>query len=186
MANRINSVKKTTTNYQAPVIKDGKLSYSLYNSDGEKVGNTLVEPGTDMSNARNMYFTKGDDGLYTMSDKPSASVSLNEDTGNISIEAPKGFLDSTYYKEQVKPTLESYSQAYKLNSEAKFPVSFEEGAEEHDIQWYINEANKDISNMVSMELLRQEESKKAGQELSFDDLKVMNSAAVTYKDASGE
>ena len=186
MANRINSVKKTTTNYQAPVIKDGKLSYSLYNSEGEKVGNTLVEPGTDMSNAGSMYFTKGSDGLYTMSDKPSASISLNKDTKNISIEAPKGFLDSTYYKEQVKPTLESYSQAYKLNSEAKFPVSSEEGAEEHDIQWYINEANKDISNMVSMELLRQEESKKAGQELSFDDLKVMNSAAVTYKDASGE
>lgn len=186
MANRINNVKKTTTNYQAPVIKDGKLSYSLYNSNGEKVGNTLVDPGTDMSNASNMYFTKGSDGLYTMSDKPSASISLNKDTKNISIEAPKGFLESTYYKEQVKPTLESYSQAYKLNSEAKFPVSSEEGAEEHDIQWYIDEVNKEISDMVSVELSRQRESKKAGHELSFDDLKTMNTTAVTYKDASGE
>lgn len=147
MANRINSVKKTTTNYQAPVIKDGKLSYSLYDSEGEKVGNTLVEPGTDMSNARNMYFTKGDDGLYTMSDKPSASVSLNEDTGNISIEAPKGFLDSTYYKEQVKPTLELYSQAYKSNQNYKFSITGEDGTtKEKSIQDIINDLNAPLQN----------------------------------------
>lgn len=147
MANRINSVKKTTTNYQAPVIKDGKLSYSLYDSEGEKVGNTLVEPGTDMSNARNMYFTKGDDGLYTMSDKPSASVSLNEDTGDISIEAPKGFLDSTYYKEQVKPTLELYSQAYKSNQDYKFSITGEDGTtKEKSIQDIINDLNAPLQN----------------------------------------
>lgn len=186
MANRINSVKRTTTNYQAPVVKDGKLSYSLYDSAGKKVGQTYVDPGTDMTNASNKYFIKGEDGSYKMSDTPSTSLSLNKETGNVSIKAPKSFLESAYYKQQLKPTLEQYSQAYKLNPKAMFPVSSEEGAEEHDVKWYIEQANNDLANLVVMEDLRKTESNKAGQDLDFDDLKVMNSAAVTYKDASGE
>lgn len=184
--NRIDNVKTIKETRKVPKFVDGKLSYSLYDSDGNKVGNTLVDPGTDMSNANSMFFTKGDNGLYTMSDKPSASISLNEDTGNVSIKAPKGFLGSTYYKEQLKPTLESYSQAYKANPNAKFPVSSEEGAEEHDVAWYIDQVNKDLPNLVSMEYLRQGESKKAGHELTYDNIRTMNTAAVTYKDASGE
>lgn len=116
----------------------------------------------------------------------NSSLSLDKKTGDIKIKAPKGFLDSTYYKEQLKPTLESYSQAYKINPEAKFPVSSEEGAEEHDVSWYIDKAGKDLSGMVATEFVRQDESRKAGHELTYDNLKTMNTAAVTYKDASGE
>lgn len=123
MANRINKITTKTKTYESPITVDGKLSYSLYNDRGEKVGNTLVEPKTDMSFAKDSYFTKGTDGLWTMSDVPKTSISLDKNTGNIKISAPKSVTETDQFKQFIgEDQLKQYSQAYKLNKDYKIQI----------------------------------------------------------------
>lgn len=172
--------KRYTDNFSEASVN--QPVYNLTDETGKVVGSTNTLPEGIQSGQNYVY--RNSDGQLSAS--PETSIKLDTKTGNISIKAPKGFLESTYYKEQVKPTLESYSQAYKINPNAKFPVSSEAGAEEHDVAWYVDQVNKDLSNMVDLEYLRQDESRKAGHELTYDDLRTMNTVAATYKDASGE
>lgn len=139
-------------------------------------------PALAAASVNNQRLVKDSSGNY-VEYKPS--VSLNTKTGDIDISAPKSFLQSDYYKKEVKPTLESYSQAYKLNPDYKMPVSSEKGAEEHDIKWYVDKLNKDLPNILKAEDLRASESKRHGTNLSFDNLRTMNTSAVTYRNLDG-
>ena len=124
MANRINKVTTQTKTYTSPKMVDGKLSYTLYDSDGNNIGQTLVDPGTDMSNAKNNYFTKGANGLWEMSEIPETSISINEETGNIKIKAPKAVTETEQFKQFIdEEQLKEYSQAYKLNKDFKLQVT---------------------------------------------------------------
>lgn len=123
MTNRINKVKTRNDTNTAPLMVNGKLSYSLYDSDGNKVGQTLVDPGTDMSTAKESYFKKGDNGLWTMTDIPDSKISVNEETGNIKISAPKTVTDTDQFKQFInEDALKEYSQAYKLNKNYKLQI----------------------------------------------------------------
>lgn len=147
MANRINKVTTRTETREAPVMSDGKLSYSLYDSEGNKVGNTLVAPGTDMSNVKNNFFSMGANGLLEMSDTPKVNVSINEETENIKVAAPKSVIDNDIFKTQISDTLKSLSSIYKANPDYKFSVAGEDGTtKEKSIQDIINDLNAPLQN----------------------------------------
>ncbi len=119
-----------------------------------------------------------------------SKVSLDKKTGNVKITAPKNYLESEYYQNEIKPILKSYSQAYKINPDYKFPSSTstdgdDEESEEHDIEWYINNFNEELPSQVLAETYRQNMSKEIGTELSYDNLRTMNTVAVTYQDSTG-
>lgn len=144
-----------TKTYESPKTVDGKLSYSLYNNKGEKIGQTLVDPGTDMSVAQFNYFTKGDDGYWNMSETPKTNISLNTETGNIEITAPKSIVDTDQFKQFInEDQLKEYSQAYKSNNDFKVSVreKNEETGEEEDkevtIPEYIERLNSGLANYV--------------------------------------
>lgn len=123
MANRINKVTTRIKTKQAPITVDGKLSYSLYDSEGNKVGTTLVEPGTDMSGAKDSYFKQDEKGMWQMTDVPETKISLEESTGNIKISAPKSVTDTTQFKQFIgEDQLKEYSRAYKLNKNFRLQV----------------------------------------------------------------
>lgn len=153
MANRINKVTTKENIKSAPLFVDGKLSYSLFDQEGNKVGNTLVDPGTDMSNVAGKYFTKGDDGRLSMSDTPSIDIGINESTGNIKISAPDVLLESDLYKNTIKPELEVLSKQYKLNDQYKFEYTKynEDGSTEQtttNIPDYLIKINDDLTRYM--------------------------------------
>lgn len=84
-----------------------------------------------------------------------ASISINEETGNIKIAAPKSITDSDMFKQVFdEDTLKQYSQAYKLNPEYKISVreKNEETGEEEDkeitIPEYVQRLNSSIENYM--------------------------------------
>lgn len=84
-----------------------------------------------------------------------ASISINEETGNIKITAPKSITDSDMFKQVFdEDTLKQYSQAYKLNPEYKISVreKNEETGEEEDkeitIPEYVQRLNSSIENYM--------------------------------------
>lgn len=152
MANRINKVSTKTKTRQAPVVVDEKLSYSLYDSDGNKVGTTLIEPGTDMSGVRDSYFKKNDKGIWQMTDVPETKISLDESTGNIKISAPKAVTETAQFKQFIgEDQLKEYSQAYKLNKDFKLQVrekneeTGEEEEKEITLPEYVERLNSSLT-----------------------------------------
>lgn len=144
-----------TKTYKSPKMVDGKLSYTLYNDKGENVGQTLVDPGTDMSVAQFNYFTKGDDGYLHMSEMPNTNITLNTETGNIQITAPKSITETDQFKQFIdEDQLKKYSQAYKTNKDYKLSVTEknEETGEEEEkevtIPEYIERLNSSLTNYV--------------------------------------
>lgn len=118
--------------------------------------------GLNFSNVNNdtrTYTYKGEDGrdLFTqdIANLP-ASITLNEETGNIQITAPKEITDSEMFKRAFdEETLNQYSLAYKLNPEYKISITEknEETGEDEDkevtIPEYIERLNSSINNYMS-------------------------------------
>lgn len=141
-----------TKTYESPKMVDGKLSYTLYNDKGENVGQTLVEPGTDMSGVQDMYFTKGQDGTWQMSDVPKTNISIDSNTGKIKITAPKTVTSTEQFKQFIdEDQLKLYSQAYKLNKNYKIQVqekneeTGEDETKEVTIPEYIERLNSSLT-----------------------------------------
>lgn len=174
-----NTRRDATPQQRAENLSKGPYVVTDSTGKREMVNSTPTLIKAALSNQR---LVKDDNGNYT---EYKPTVKLNEKTGDININAPKSFFESKYYKEQVKPTLESYSQMYKMNKDYKMPISSDEQSEEHDIKWYVDKLNEDLPGIMQSEDLRASESKKYGVELSFDNLRTMNSAAVTYRGLDG-
>ena len=144
---KVDKTYTRTKTYESPKTVDGKLSYSLYDKDGNKVGNTLVDPGTDMSNTQSKYFTKGENGQLNMSDHPSTSVTMNPETGKITVAAPSMALKNETFKKSLSDTMKNLSAAYKSNPDYKFSITDEEGnTKEKSIDDVINELNAPSTN----------------------------------------
>lgn len=191
--NRINEIKTTTETRKIPKFVDGKLSYSLYDKDGNKVGQTLVDPGTDMSNIGGKFFNSGDNGYLNMSDIPQANISLDKDTGKITVQAPDLAVQNESFKNSLKDTLKSISAAYKSNRNYKFSVVNEEG---ENIEKSIDDVMKDINapaqnedgtlNKSSVQYLaaaaasmeRQKQAHAKNIELNDEDIIKMNTVAI--------
>lgn len=152
---KVDKTYTKTKTYKSPKTVDGKLSYTLYNDKGENVGQTLVDPGTDMSVAQFNYFTKGDDGYWHMSETPNTNITLNTETGNIQITAPKSITETDQFKQFIdEDKLKKYSQAYKTNKDYKLSITEknEETGEEEEkevtIPEYIERLNSSLTNYV--------------------------------------
>lgn len=153
MVGRINKVTTQTKTYEAPVVKEGKLSYSLYDSNGNKVGQTYVDPGTDMSGAEDKYFTKNEKGLWDMSNVPKTSISLDTTTGDIVVKAPKSDTNTEQFKKFIDvDQLKEYSKAYKMNHDYKLQIQEKneetgnEETKEITIPEYIERLNSSLTN----------------------------------------
>ena len=84
------------------------------------------------------------------------SITLDTNTGNIKISAPKSITDSTLFKEVFdEDTLKSYSQAYKLNPEYRVSITEkndetgENEEREISIPDYIERLNSALQNYMS-------------------------------------
>lgn len=55
-----------------------------------------------------------------------SSISIDKNTGAINISAPDVVLKSDYYKNNLKPTLEGISQAYRQNPNAEFALGYKD------------------------------------------------------------
>lgn len=192
---KVDKTYTKTKTYQSPKMVDGKLSYTLYDSNGDEIGKTLVAPGTDMSNVGNKYFSKNASGTWDMSDTPKASVSLDEKTGKITVSAPKLAIQNESFKSNIEDTLKALSKTYKQNKDYKFSVTNESGEnEEKSIQDVINDLNKEFQNedgtynydsigymataAVRIEQQKAAHSKNTGLDFSDNDIMRMNTIAV--------
>ena len=192
---KVDKTYTKTKTYQSPTMVDGKLSYTLYDSDGNELGKTLVEPGTNMSDVSGKYFSKNANGTWNMSDTPKAGVTLDESTGKITVSAPEAAINNKRFRSSVEDTLKALSKAYKQNKDYKFSVVNETGDnEEKSIQDVINDLNKNFQNddgtynydsiaymataAVRIEQQKSAHKKGSGVDLSDDDVIRMNTIAV--------
>ena len=124
MNNKINKITTNTETKKIPKVVGGKLSYSLYDKEGNNVGHTFVDPGTDMSTPEDLFFTKEKEGLWKVSDVPETNITLDQETGNIKITAPKSVTDTDQFKDFInEDQLKLYSRAYKTNKDYKISVT---------------------------------------------------------------
>ena len=147
MANRINKVTTKSKKYQAPKMENGKMSYTLYDSTGKKVGKTLVAPGTNMSDVSNKFFSKDENGIWQMSDTPRASISIDKDTGKITVAAPSLAIQNENFKKNLDETVDILSSTYKSNPNYKYSTVNEAGENvEKSIDDIIKEMNAPAQN----------------------------------------
>ena len=148
------SAKDITYDDVAGVVvrdSDGKSTRIPYSKAVEQ---GLVTSGMGLARAENITAYKTKNGGYTL-DKSQAyypsSISLNKDTGNVSIDAPSTFFNTQSYKEKIKPVLETISQNYKLNSEYKYALLNDENDTKTSEDW-INEVGKELPDWVKYAL----------------------------------
>lgn len=185
------SLDKVRSMINAPVTKDGKLSYTLYDSNGKEVGKTYVKPGTDMSNIKSKVFSQNPDGTWSMYDKDNmvqASVSLDKATGKITVNAPDISIKNESFKKNIEEPLKAVSQAYKMNPDYKFTYTDENGEnKEKSIQQVIDEFNAPAKNedgtlnessisylaTAAMEIESKKKAFKEATKLDFSDEDIM-------------
>jgi hypothetical protein len=131
---------------------------------------------------------KTDSGWSMKMEDAASSVKLDEKTGNVKIEAPKVFFETESYKTKVKPVLEAISQNYKLNPDYKYALLNGDKDTKTSKDW-VNELQKDISNMVSGTLMNENVKKEIlerdGVQLNDNQLIKMGSVALE-RNADGE
>lgn len=171
--------------------KDGKLEYNLYDPEGNMVGKTYVDRDVDMSNSKGRFFTKNDDGSWTMYDSKNpakATVSLDKNTGKITVSVPNIALKNENFKTNLGATLKRVSEAYKSNPDYKFTYTDEDGTnKEKTIQEVIDEFNAPMQNddgslnqnsisyiaTAAMELELKKEAFKKASGFDFTDEEIM-------------
>ena len=142
-------------------MKDGNNGalYEYYDKDGNKIGVGFLGNDVDPNSMVGKKITPTTDGkLWTPKDNNDiqGSISLNKETGNIRVSAPKAVIESPEFKQTFnEETLKKYSQAYKLNPDYK--VSIEEKNEETGkvetkeitIPEYVEKINSSMENFIS-------------------------------------
>lgn len=174
----------------------GLSDWEKYN--GIDIGDTHYTPAqiqTDpglraAATGRQIYTAEG--GGYTpnfLESNYEANISLNKDTGNIQIKAPKSFLDTDYYKETLKPQLTQLSQAYKLNPDYSYKLLSDSDAEKTTEDW-VNELNKNFRNEVNSALIMDQTAKnlsaESGLEMGNRQVTKASTVAREYKSDTGE
>lgn len=141
-----------------------RISYSAALQSG------LVSSGEDLVAARNRTGYRTATGGYTTdyskADFPT-SISLNKETGNVQIDAPKMLFSTQTYQEKIKPILETISQNYKLNPEYKYALLNDEDDTKTSEDW-VKEVEKELPEWVSSTLSNQKVKDQVKQETGLD------------------
>lgn len=119
----------------------------------------------------------------------SPSVSIDEKSGQVKVKAPSSYLNSDYYKSQLKPQLETLSQNYKLNPDHKYTDN--STGEQKTTQDYIGAFNKEIGDSVKnyeklMNAIETEKRQAGLSEMSEDQYRKRMQVAISYKDKDGK
>ena len=155
------------------------------------VGKTYVDRDVDMSNPKGRFFTKNDDGSWTMYDSKNpakATVSLDKNTGKITVSVPNIALKNDNFKTNLGAALKRLSETYKSNPDYKFTYTDEDGTnKEKTIQEVIDEFNAPMQNddgslnqdsisymaTAAMELELKKEAFKKASGFDFTDEEIM-------------
>lgn len=164
---------------------DKKVAYDI-SSGGKTIA--TVNPTQELYSAyaSQAPVEQGTDGAWKIA---SPSVSLDEKSGQVKVKAPSSYLNSDYYKTQLKPQLETLSQNFKLNPDYKYTDN--STGEQKTTQDYIGVFNKEIGESVANydKLMRaiQAEKRQAGlSDMSEDQYRKRMQVAISYKDKDGK
>lgn len=163
------------------VVKDnsGKTTTKLAKDLTASDINVLAQGG--MSKTGKTYLSKN----------PGAGskMTLNKDTGKVTITAPELAFKNEAFTEQVDNVAKSISQNYRLNKDYKYAM-MKDSEETKTAEEWLEDFNKDMPSMVeqayTFEKIKDDTRKKDGVELSDEDVVKMNSVALEYNDRDGK
>lgn len=149
---------------------NGGALYEYYDNDGNKIGSGFLPSGTDPNSMVGKEITPSTDGkLWTPKDPYNikASISLDTNTGNIKISAPKDIYELPEFKDTFKEdVLKQYSQAYKLNPNYKVTITENNEEKNITVPEYVDKLNESLDNFIenhkSAMRAREEYAKKYG------------------------
>lgn len=178
--------KHSAQTIQQKLEADTKVPYDI--SDGK--GNTIdtVAPTQELITAYRTQtpVAQAESGEWKM---VSPSISLDSESGAVNIKAPSSYLNSDYYKTQLKPQLETLSQNYKLNHDYKYTDNSDGSIK--TTQDYIDSFNKDIGESVKnynslMDAISREVRGNNLPSMTEDQYRRRMQVAVSYQDAEGK
>ena len=148
----------TTSSNWADVTFD-EPKYEIKNSAGEVVGETGKLP-EGAKEGQTTFYRKSDG---TLSATPTLNISINKETGNVKITAPKNITSLPEFKQVFnEDKLREYSQAYKLNPDFKvtYTKTDDDGKtveeKEITIPEYIETLNESLEKFVENHMKAQE------------------------------
>lgn len=121
--------KKGANGFDPNISDIGRV---LVDDSGEIVGTVGLN---DYKEGTTLYGFNKDGSDYVWVEKEEdipTWVSLNKDSGDIKVSAPKIVLESDWYKNKAKPLLEQLSSAYKSNNDYRMPNPFDDSDEKQD------------------------------------------------------
>lgn len=112
--------------------------YDIKDSEGNVV-DTLSELPETYVEGRKIY--RDEDGGWTYN--PKASVSLNRETGEITVSAPDFVLDRPTFKDQIEGTLQTLSRNYRNNNDVTYTMADGSIKNTEEVIDSINDPNND-------------------------------------------
>lgn len=163
------------------------------------VNQALVSSGTSFDPSTQTidkagYMQAVDEYNQWLSEKNNAiskatSISLNKDTGKITVSAPKDILKNAAVKENYGKVLEELSKAYKTDPTQKFAL-MKDSDETKTVEDWVKDLEKSFKEeaprIQQREELKVEYKDKDGVDLSDEDIIKMFTVAVDYNDENGE
>ena len=161
-----------------------KVVVDIYDSEGNKIDEAPYRVNGVMG-GQDIYKTVDESGKVSYTADPYAanyaSISLDNTSGDVKIDAPDAFFSTQTYQEKIKPVLETISQNYKLNPEYKYALLNDEEDVKTSADW-INEISKDLTKWVSDTLSNQKVKDdvkvRTGLDLTDEQLIKMSSVAL--------
>lgn len=121
--------------------------------------------------------------------KNATSISLDKNSGKITINAPKAAFNNDAIKKNYDVALKTISRMYKADAKQKFAL-LQDNDETKTAEDWIKDIEKnlkdDMPRIIAREEMKREHLDNAGVKLSDEDLVKMGMAAVEYNDENGE
>ena len=121
--------------------------------------------------------------------RAASSISLDKNTGKITVTAPSMALKNEAFKKTYDEALNIISQNYKLNPDYAYKLMADSDEEKTSEEW-INDFNSDFGDVVAGAVAREGEKRKVkekdGVDLSDEDVTKMYSIALEYRDLDGK
>ena len=145
----------------------------------QKLGYTPTGVG-----GKSVYQTKT--GAFSLSEPEEVSISLNKDTGKITVKAPEYVRERDTFKESYVPLLEKYSSNYKSDKNVSYTDESNENASAQTTEEVLAKLQESLSsqefiqNAKALHSLRKEEEEKTGWD--WTDNEIIRSQTVAVGD----